>query len=60
MNRKKKDDNQKIVHLNLRLPSDLHKRLTLEARDEDRSLHAYVLRMLKKSFEASNPSDSIS
>lgn len=60
MNRKKKDDNQKIVYFNLRLPSDLHKRLTLEAKDDDRSVHAYILRILKKSFEASDHSDSIS
>jgi hypothetical protein len=41
----------KVVHLNLRLPPDLHARLGEWARAEHRSLHSQVLHVLTEALE---------
>jgi hypothetical protein len=41
----------KVVHLNLRLPPDLHERLGEWARAEHRSLHSQVLHVLTEALE---------
>jgi hypothetical protein len=41
----------KVVHLNLRLPPELHERLTTWARAEHRSLHSQVLHVLTDALE---------
>jgi hypothetical protein len=41
----------KVVHLNLRLPPELHERLGEWARGEHRSLHSQVLHVLTEALE---------
>ena len=41
----------KVVHLNLRLPPDLHERLGAWARAEHRSLHSQVLHVVAEALE---------
>ena len=41
----------KVVHLNLRLPPDLHERLGEWARAEHRSLHSQVLHVVTEALE---------
>ena len=41
----------KVVHLNLRLPPELHARLGEWARAEHRSLHGQVLHVLTEALE---------
>lgn len=41
----------KVVHLNLRLPPDVHERLGEWARAEHRSLHSQVLHVLIEALE---------
>ena len=42
---------EKIVHVSLRVPEDLHRQLTEWAEREHRSLHAQVLHTLTESLE---------
>jgi hypothetical protein len=44
----------RVVHLNLRLPPELHERLTEWARTEHRSLHSQVLHVLTEALEREN------
>jgi len=41
----------KVVHLNLRLPPELHERLTVWARAEHRSLHGHALHILTEAVD---------
>ena len=41
----------RVVHLNLRLPPELHERLGEWARAEHRSLHSQVLHVLTEALE---------
>jgi hypothetical protein len=42
----------RVVHLNLRLPPELHERLGAWARVEHRSLHGQALHVLMEALEA--------
>jgi len=42
---------EKVIHLNLRLPPELHERLGVWARAEHRSLHSQVLHVLTEALE---------
>ena len=44
----------KVVHLNLRLPPEVHERLGEWARAEHRSLHSQVLHVLMEALEREN------
>lgn len=41
-----------IIRLVLRLPSDLHAALAAWAKDEDRSLNAQIVRVLRQAVES--------
>ena len=45
---------EKIVHVSLRVPEDLHRQLAEWAEREHRSLHAQVLHTLAESLEREN------
>lgn len=42
------DQKPKVVHFVLRLPPELHKKLALQAKEQERSLHGHLLYLLKQ------------
>jgi hypothetical protein len=48
----------KVVHLNLRLPPEMHERLGAWAKSEHRSLHGQVLHVLTETLERESTLDA--